>query len=90
MASRLAQFFASARALPGTPFRASGPQLSDALEHMGSRGFNVPAKADARALEAKTVSAYEGERLQGAIDALGRIRQGEAMREVSPDADAAG
>lgn len=83
MASKLAQFLTTARALPPTPFRASGPQLTDAIEGMASRAFNMPAKSDVRDVEAKTLSAYEEERVERAIVALGRLREGEALREVS-------
>ncbi|EKD01460.1 hypothetical protein A1Q2_04302 [Trichosporon asahii var. asahii CBS 8904] len=81
MASKLAQLLTTARALPPTPFRASGPQLTDAIEGMASRAFNMPAKSDVRDVEAKTLSSYEEERVERAIAALGRLRQGEALRE---------
>lgn len=83
MATKLAQLLTTARALPPTPFRASGPQLTDAIEGMASRGFNMPAKSDVRDVEAKPLSSYEEERVQRAIAALGRLREGEALREVS-------
>ncbi|EJT47606.1 hypothetical protein A1Q1_03501 [Trichosporon asahii var. asahii CBS 2479] len=83
MASKLAQLLTTARALPPTPFRASGPQLTDAIEGMASRAFNMPAKSDVRDVEAKTLSSYEEERVERAIAALERLRQGEALREVS-------
>lgn len=83
MASKLAQLLTTARALPPTPFRASGPQLTDAIEGMASRAFNMPAKSDVRDVEAKTLSAYEEERVERAIAALDRLKEGQALREVS-------
>lgn len=83
MASKLAQLLTSARALPPTPFRAGGPQLTDAVEGMASRAFSMPAKSDVRDVEARTVTEYEEKRLDAALASLARIREGDALRQVS-------
>lgn len=70
------------RKLPPTPFRSGGsPQLSDALEAIVGRAFNVKP-GNAASVSARTLSPEDERVVQLAEQSVTRVQDGAARKEV--------